>query len=272
LQAPDTPGPGYTLRRTKGGGYAYEADGWRAEIAPDGAVTFTDRTIAITNLRLGPLKLIDGARPGGDRPTLQGVMLDLLHPRPPRDPWEQTRAPISRYHADPRAACLERDACAFVPAGSDGAAVGLGGTLDLTDMYMRWLRQDPYRRAKARFLAATQDLRARMSARRHADVVRGALAELPARLAALWQDTARAPVERRQLLWLLWSEATDPESGAAARAAIERFIRERLPPGNPDAFTDAELARFGVASAGAFAPYSPPPAPPPPPAGAPARR
>ena len=86
-------------------------------------------------------------------------------------------------------------------------------------------------------------------------------------LAALWEDAARAPVEKRQLIFQIWNEAVDPERpepGAAARAAIERFVREQLPAGSPDAFTDQELARFRAASGGAFVPYGPvPPAPPP---------
>jgi hypothetical protein len=62
-------------------------------------------------------------------------------------------------------------------------------------------------------------------------------------------------VEKRQILWQLWSEATGTEGSATARATIEGFIRRRLPAGSPDAFTATELARLQVASGGAFAPY-----------------
>jgi hypothetical protein len=127
--------------------------------------------------------------------------------------------------------------------------------MDLTDAYMRWMKQDPYRPAKARFLAATFDKRTKMATRRHADLLRQSLDELPARLQALWLDPARPPVEKRHLLFLLWSEASEGETGRAARLTIERFIRATLPRDAPDAFTDTEMARYREESSGAFAPY-----------------
>jgi hypothetical protein len=59
----------------------------------------------------------------------------------------------------------------------------------------------------------------------------------------------------------MWRETagSDDEVGAAgrkARATIEAFIRERLPEGTPDAFTDDELRRFNArAGAMKFEPY-----------------
>jgi hypothetical protein len=250
LQLPEAEPPGYALHVTKNGGYTYETDAWSVAIAPDGGVTFTDHDVKITSVKLGPIKLL---APGGpQRPSLQHVLSDLAHGHPPPDPWEEARAPISRYHADPREACQPRTPCYFVPSGT---LVGVGGIADLTDIYMRHHHQDPYRRAKARFLAATQDLRAKMAARAHAAYVRTSLGELPARLAALWDDPERVPVEKRLIFWLLWSEATEGDAAAAARATIERFIRERLPLGSPDGYTDEELARYRAGSHGTFAPY-----------------
>jgi hypothetical protein len=251
---------GYYLHPTKDGGYTYEEDGWRASIAPDGAVKFADRGVTLSSVKIGPLQLVDSGRP--DRTPGQRLLYDFLHPHAPPDPWEAARAPISPYRADPRLACLPRDPCYFVPAGNGLAAVGASGLGDLTDAYMRWIHQDPYRRAKARFLAATQDLRVKLGARRHEADLRASLAALPRVLETLWADPTRAPVEKRQLIFQLWNEALDPERpepGAAARATIERFVREHLPTGSADAFTDQELARFGAASGGAFAPYGPPP-------------
>jgi len=250
LRAPEP--PGYVLHRTKDGGYTYDEGGWSVAIAPDGGVHFTDHTISLQSLKLGPLTLL--GRPS-EGPTLQSWLRDMGKKRPPPDPWPEARAPISRYHADPRTACLEGDPCYFVPVGTEGAAVAAGGLMDLTDAYMRLMHQDPYRRAKARFLAATIDLRARMVARHETSVRRASLTELPARLAALWGDDTRPAAEKRRLLWLLWDEARDAEGGPVARMLIERFIREHLPRGSPDAFTDAELGTFGAASGGAFKPY-----------------
>src|SRR5207237_2021736 len=132
LRPPEAPGPaGYALRPTAGGGYTYQDEGWRAAIAPDGTVEFHDRAVALTNLRLGSVNLAHGLPQG--RPTLQGVFRDALGPRPAPDPWAETRAPIWKYHADPRDACQrQRDACYFVPIGDSGAAVADGGLMDLT--------------------------------------------------------------------------------------------------------------------------------------------
>jgi hypothetical protein len=251
LRAPEP--SGYALHRTKDGGYTYDEDGWSVAIAPDGSVHFTDHNISFQSLRLGPLQLLGG--PPSGRPTLQSWLRGLATNRPPPDPWAESRAPISRYHADPRTACLQRDPCYFVPIGTSGALVEASGIMDVTDAYMRLMGQDPYRRAKARFLAATIDLRTRMITRHETAVRRASLTELPARLAALWADGTRPPVEKRQILWLLWDEARDSAGGPQARGIIERFIRERLPRGSADAFTDEELAALRAASGGAFHPY-----------------
>jgi hypothetical protein len=241
----------YLLRAVKDGAFSYEEEAWRATIAEDGSVRFVDRHVTIDNLSLGPIKYRSVPKSGV--PSLWTWLHEGGGHNVPPDPWTTMRAPISPYHADPRAGCLQRDACFLVPIGPDAASVGVGGVLDLTDEYMRWMKQDPYRRDKARFLAATFEMRVNMAARHHARLTRASLIELPARLETLWADPARPPVEKRHLLWSLWTEMSDAGEGAAARATIERFIRQRLPRGSPDAFSDAELATFGAA--GAFAPY-----------------
>jgi hypothetical protein len=254
LQAPDV--PGYSLRPTPDGGYVHDEDAWKATIAPDGTVRFTDHWITVTDVRFGPLDLL--ARLGGPtlrRPSLESALRGLMERQPPPDPWAETRAPIWKYHADPRDACQRRDPCYFVPVGPRGVAIGLGGLMDLTDAYMRMMKQDPYRYAKARFLAATFELRTKMSIDRTAALLRESLDTMQGRLQAIWNDVARAAVERRQILWRLWEEAGDGDSGLEARAIIERFVRDRLPRGSADGFTDTELDRFGSASNGAFAPY-----------------
>jgi hypothetical protein len=254
LQAPDV--PGYSLRPTPNGGYVHDEDAWKATIAPDGTVHFTDHWITLKDLRFGPLDLL--GRLGGPtlrRPSLESALRGLIERQPPPDPWAETRAPISKYRADPRDACLRNDPCYFVPVGTRGVAVGLGGLLDVTDAYMRLMKQDPYRYAKARFMAATFELRTKMSIDRTAALVRESLDTMQGRLEAIWNDVARAAVERRQILWRLWEEAGDGDGGLEARTIIDRFVREHLPRGSADGFTDTELDRFGTASNGAFAPY-----------------
>jgi len=255
---PEAPPPGYVLRTTANGGYTYQEEGWRVAIAPDGTVEFSDRTVVLQSLRIGPLNLFSKTGLPGDRPSLQSALRDALRPHPPPDTWEEAREPIWKYHADPRADCRPRDPCYFVPIAGPIAA---GGLMDLTDAYMRWMKQDPYRPAKARFLAATFELRIKMATRRHKELLRQSLEDLPARLQALWRDPARPPVEKRQLLFLLWNEASegeqrpDGETRRAVRATIERFIRATLPRDAPDGFTDAELARYREESSGAFESY-----------------
>jgi len=66
------------------------------------------------------------------------------------------------------------------------------------------------------------------------------------------------------VLFAMWREAagSDDEVGAAgkkARATIEAFIRERLPEGSENAYTDDELRRFNArAGAVRFEPYRAP--------------
>jgi hypothetical protein len=246
---------GYVLHATRDGGYVYAEDGWAVAIAADGTPKFTDRWLFPRTNKVGPVIV----SPGPDRaaPSLEGWSARIAPPGVvPTDPWESTRAPISPYRGDPRYACEGDDACAFTPFVIDSSAMGVQTLADATDAYMRRMGQDPYRERKARFLAATLDLRTKMAGRNHTEALRASLEELPARLEALWADPSRPPIEKRQLLWQLWSETADDNGGAMARATIDAFIRRRLPAGSPDAFTSAELARLGAASDGRFAPYA----------------
>ena len=77
----------------------------------------------------------------------------------PPDPWDLVRAPISRYHADPRYACVENDPCYFEPFGAALTPVTVVGHFDVTDAYMRARKQDPYRHEKAQFLERTREAR-----------------------------------------------------------------------------------------------------------------
>jgi len=138
---------------------------------------------------------------------------------------------------------------------------GLSGGFDLTDLAMRGKKQDPYRYEKEKFMEHTSKLRADLQIKARKAVLESSLAYLPTHLEEVWSDPNHPARERRRVLYAMWREAagTDDEVGAAgrkARGTIEAFIRERLPEGSTDAFTDEELRRYN-ARAGAlrFEPY-----------------
>ena len=139
---------------------------------------------------------------------------------------------------------------------------GLSGGFDATDLLMRGRHQDPYRYEKEKFMETTAKLRADLSRKARQARLEASLAALPMNLERVWGDASRSPRERRRDLYAMWREAagSDDEVGAAgrkARATIEAFIRERLPAGSEDAYTDEELRRYN-ARAGAlkFQPYA----------------
>jgi hypothetical protein len=101
-----------------------------------------------------------------------------------------------------------------------------------TDELIRFAGQDPYRYAKARFLAATRELRVRLAARAHADDLRDSAAELPRRLQSIRCDDRLSLADRRAILLGLRSEleATSPE-GRTAAARIDGALDDLDGPG-----------------------------------------
>ena len=138
---------------------------------------------------------------------------------------------------------------------------GLSGGFDITDIAMRAKKQDPYRYEKERFMELTTKLRGELSARAQRDRLEASLASLPAHLESVWGDTTLSAKDRRRILYQMWREASgnDVELGPAAKKArtkIEAFIRERLPEGTADAFSDEELRKVNARpSAPKFDPY-----------------
>src|SRR5262249_4821304 len=90
--------------------------------------------------------------------------------------------------------------------------------------------QDPARAEKARFLAATSDLRAKMAETAQTERSRQALADLPTRLDTLWRDPGFTPLQRRQLLRAWWDELGDGADAHQARDIIRGFARVHLSP------------------------------------------
>lgn len=226
------PAQDYELRRGPGGDLVYEAPGFTARIARDGSVSFRDKHLTLSLLPLIP-------RAGGPRaptPSVPSVEMIIRNrgkvpPPPPPDVVEESsvaygaRLPVpwvTRYRPDPREACGFPDPCFF-----DARVLFISAniTFDLTDALMRLSGQDPYRFAKARFLAGTRDLRVRLAARAHAEDVRRSLVDLPGRLAAIACDDQRSVAERRAILEALRGEL-DAGSGEGRDAGetIARFL------------------------------------------------
>ena len=86
---------------------------------------------------------------------------------------------------------------------------------------------------------------------------------LPHHLASVWSNRRWVPAERREILFLIWDEAAEPDdpelgsAGARARRIIEGFVRKELPPGSALAFSDAELLQLNARRVRGprFAPY-----------------
>jgi len=227
-----TPPPDeYQLRRaTDGSGdLIHEAPGFTARVARDGSVSFAARHVTKQTF----VPFMPGPPPTGV-PTLEGTLRRLgkkkgrERPEPPRNPIaDETRNPstvVSRYRPDPREACMYPRPCYFE---APVILVGTHASLDLTDELIRFEGQDPYKFSKARFLAATRELRVRMAARAHAQDLAQSRAELPARLRTIACDTRLRPAERRAIIEALRTEQdpTTPE-GRQAAAQIQRFLDE----------------------------------------------
>jgi len=121
---------------------------------------------------------------------------------------------------------------------TSGESVAPGGgpglRFDVTDEYLRRLRRDPTRYAKAAFLTGTFDLRMKMVLASREELRQAALARLPARLNELWRDPRLTLRERQTILLATWK--TLGNENAAARAIVGDFARRHLPPAKAAAF------------------------------------
>jgi hypothetical protein len=133
---------------------------------------------------------------------------------------------------------------------------GLGFGFDLTDALSKALGHETYLPEKRHLLEESFERRAILAASAHRDRVDEALAELPARLEALWNDTHRSARERRQLLFELWDEIDEHDPACdRARIRILEFIHRRLPQSSPDAYSPSELAALNRGRTIRFEPY-----------------
>jgi len=123
------------------------------------------------------------------------------------------------------------------PTTSGGAPAPGGGPtvhFDVTDEYLRRLRKDPARDAKAAFLAGTFDLRIKMALAAREELRQAALARLPARLNELWTDPGLKLLERQTILRATWDGLGG--GNAAAREIVRDFARHHLPSAKAAAF------------------------------------
>jgi hypothetical protein len=231
---------GYELHRAKDGtgDLLYEGPGFKARIGRDGTARFIDKHFTL----LAPwsfLPFTPLAPPRG-RASLQSTFEDLLARRKPGRGWTVDADPppgpvpllpqMSPYRPDPKEVCTYPRPCYF-DAGV--VVIGLGGTFDLTDELMRLSGQDPYRREKANFLAATSQLRGGLAARALGENIRSALGGLPARLEEIACDPQRSVRERRAIVEALRQEIEgDTPAAREAVATITRFLETRFEPGD----------------------------------------
>jgi hypothetical protein len=248
----------YTLRPASGGGYEWDDPRFSAKVERDGRVSFSDHRLS-KNWRYLPV--MPEPHPPGT-PTLERSVRKILGERQrPTEPLPEPR-PKHEPVATPEAPQSERDR-KYQAEYPMITLVMSTTTLDLTDEYYRWVGEDPYRREKARFLAATFDVRLAMAARAEAADLRTSISELPERLAQIWGDTSQPPAARRRIICALWTELRRDGKGDEAGKVITTFVRTKLAAGSKDAYPPAELnaCAAGQASAPRFAPYDPPPTP-----------
>ncbi len=223
---------GLGLSRLVDGRYAYTDPGHRfvARIEPDGSVRFADRWRRVDDRTAGKRKPERG-RAGGV--PSEGLLRAT-------DPFGGAQ----------------------VPGPAEWALRARG--------------HDPTASAKAAWLDRTAEFRARLAVAWQRDLLRTQLSALPERLDALWADDARTVAQRRARLFAQWDECLEPvkvtvktkastpillrdrtRAAAEARDIIERFVRDKLPAGSPDAYTDAELSALnaGRDSRERFEPY-----------------
>ena len=140
---------------------------------------------------------------------------------------------------------------------------GVAYEIDVTEVVMRAVGDDPYRHAKLQVLRQTEGLRAELAKAACETRLRSSLAELQGQLTRIWQDPELAAERRRALLFELWDDCAEDGSeevlthAEQARATIEAFVNRHLPEGSSLGFSAAELLALNErrASRARFEPY-----------------
>jgi len=165
-------------------------------------------------------------------------------------PWLERETPRPRRQPDGSYVWTGHGTTArILPDGEvrfdhDAAGVDLAtgsGHFDLGDLAAAAQGQNPYSAREEWFMRHTEALREQIDRQWREGVERRALARLRGRLSRTWDDPSQPAPARRRALFTMWDETADDELGAEVRRRIIAFVRERLPRGSEDAFTDAEL-------------------------------
>ncbi len=136
--------------------------------------------------------------------------------------------------------------------------ISTSGTFDATEAIMGAAGQDPLRAEREYFMRQTEDVRARLEAEHRRRQMDAGLQSLRGRLARVWATTERSTAARRRRIFGIWDETDEDDGGGRrARQIIIAFIRENLPAGSEDAYTDEEIRRLNAAreSREEFRPY-----------------
>jgi hypothetical protein len=166
----------------------------------------------------------------------------------------------SQVYEGPRFAAIIR------PDGSvdfqdHGAVQGQGfsasGTFDATELFMQAAGQDPLAAERDWFMRETEELRHGLEVQHRRQEMGSALRTLRGRLTRVWATTDRSTAARRRRIFSIWDDMAEDDTGREARRIVVDFVRETLPVGSDDAYTDAELTRLNASreSRAEFAPY-----------------
>ncbi len=131
------------------------------------------------------------------------------------------------------------------------------GTMDITEAFMNAGGQDPHFAEREWFMRHTREVRERLEDEHRAQQMSASLRGLRGRLSRILATTSRTYAARRQRIFSIWDDMAEDSDGARARRIVIRFIREELPQGSENAYTDAEIDRLNATreSTEAFAPY-----------------
>ncbi len=206
---------------------------------------------------------------------------DLLHtPSLPAIGQEPTWSPSGngtfQAHKEPFKAKITRDGRIHFRDKRNVQLEGIGldaetkmpvlkGRFDLTDAVMASFGDVLYPYRKLKLMDESREARAEMAQAYESEVLKTALFGYRKRLSEIWRAPRYTLVERKRLLFLLWDECAEsgPTSivttARAIRATTLHFIRKKLPPEHPQAYSDKELQLLNAKrqSTKRFRPYGP---------------
>lgn len=218
-------GEKYELHRVEDGSgdLTYKGSQFSARVKRNGTVTFEDNRSLLLPL-LFPFLPVPVPR---GVPTLESVLRGKRSPPPPQPDAPPPLLPrMSPFRPDPAEICQYPSSCFFEYPPI--VLVSAVGSFDVNDIVERLDGKDPHRLEKARFLAATRDMRVGLAARAHAADVRRAASDLDRHMQDIAADRNLPPDEQIAILRALAAELdTATPEGQAARARIAAFIDKR---------------------------------------------